>query len=263
MDKVASSTLELIYLYFSVNLPRTTKGNVHLLVINDDFTKLIKLYAIKDRKASTASVCLHDYILTYYIPLKTLTDQDPSFESKLFQELCNSLGIKKLRISGYNPRSNGLTEQSNLNTKNYLTVFVTENKEWDCWLCELSFAYNSSIHTTTGFSPFELMFRRKAHIPPGILYNYHEESESIPVDQFKDNLNKMYEIAQEKMNARQDKYAIYVNRKKLDDILHVDDKVYVYFPRMIQMKLVPNWYGPFRVILADHPVYRIEIKTQI
>ena len=73
----------------------------------------------------------------------------------------------------------------------------------------------------------------------------------------------MYEIAQEKMNARQDKYVTYVDRKKLDDILHVDEKVYVYFPRMIQMKLVPNWYGPFRVILADHPVYRIEIKTQI
>ena len=28
------------------------------------------------------------------------------------------------------------------------------------------------------------------------------------------------------------------------------------------MKLVPNWYRPVRVILADHPVYRIEIKTQ-
>ena len=72
----------------------------------------------------------------------------------------------------------------------------------------------------------------------------------------------MYAIAQEKMNARQDKYATYVDRKKLDDILHVDDKVYVYFPRMKRMKLVPNWYGPFRVIFADHPVYRIEIKTQ-
>ena len=224
--------------------------NVHLLVINDHFTKLIKLYAIKDRKASTASACLHDYILTYGIPLKILTDQDPSFESKLFKELSSWLGIKKLRTSGYNARSNGLTEQSNLTTKNYLTAFVTENKEWDCWLSELSFAYSSSIHTTTGFSPFELMFGRN-----------HKESESIPVEQFKDNLNKMYAIAQE-MNARQDKYATYVDRKKLDDILHVDDKVYVYFPRMKRMKLVPNWYGPFRVIFADHPVYRIEIKTQ-
>ena len=260
--KWPKAPLELISLDFLVDLPRTAKGNVHLLVINDHFTKLIKLYAIKDRKASTVSACLHDYILTYGIPLKTLTDQDPSFESKLFKELCNSLGIKELRTSGYNPRRNGLTEQSNLTTKNYLTAFVTENKEWDCWLSELSFAYNSSIHTTTGFSPFELMFGRKAHIPLDILYNYHKESESIPVEQFKDNLNKMYAIAQEKMNARQDKYATYVDRKKLDDILYVDDKVYVYFPRMKRMKLVPNWYGPFRVIFADHPVYRIEIKTQ-
>ena len=87
-----------------------------------------------------------------------------------------------------------------------------------------------------------------------------KELESIPVEQLKYNLNKMYAIAQE-MNARQDKYATYVDRKKLDDILHVDDKVYVYFPQMKRMKLVPNWYGPFRVIFADHPVYRIEIKT--
>ena len=106
------------------------------------------------------------------------------------------------------------------------------------------------------------MFGRKARIPLDILYNYHKESESISVEQFKYNLNKMFAIAQEKMNARQDKYATYVDRKKLDDILHVDDKFYVYFPRMKRTKLVSNWYGPFRVIFADHLVYRIEIKTQ-
>ena len=169
------------------------------------------------------------------------------------------LGIKKLRTSGYNARSNGLTEQSNLTTKNYLTAFVTENKQWDCWLSELSFAYYSSIHTTTRFSLFELMFGRKACIPLDILYNYHKEVESIPVEHFKDNLNKIYAIARKKMNARQDKYATYVDRKKFKDILDFDDLFY--FPRIKRMKLVPNWYGPLRVIFADHPVYRIEIKT--
>ena len=28
------------------------------------------------------------------------------------------------------------------------------------------------------------------------------------------------------------------------------------------MKLVPNWYEPFKIIFADHPVCRIEVKTQ-
>ena len=75
-----TTPLELISLDFFVDLPRTAKGNVHLLAINDHFTKFIKLYAIKDRKASTARSCLHGYILTYGIPFKILTDQDQSLE---------------------------------------------------------------------------------------------------------------------------------------------------------------------------------------
>ena len=64
------------------------------------------------------------------------------------------------------------------------------------------------------------------------------------------------------MNARQDKYPTHVDRKNLDDILHVHDKICVNFPQMKRMKLVPNWFGPFRIIFADHPVYCIEVKTQ-
>ena len=45
--KRPTAPLELISLDFLVDLLRTTKGNVHLLVINDHFTKLIKLYVIK------------------------------------------------------------------------------------------------------------------------------------------------------------------------------------------------------------------------
>ena len=97
-------------------------------------------------------------------------------------------------------------------------------------MSELSFAYNSSIHTTTEFSPFELMLGRKFHIPLEILYNYQKESESFPVVQLKNNLNKMYKQAREKMNARHYKYASYVDKRKLNDILNVNDKVNVYFP---------------------------------
>ena len=71
------------------------------ITFNNRFTELIKLYATKNHKTSTTSASLLDYILTYGIPLKILTDQDPSFESKLFRELCNSLGNKKLRILAY------------------------------------------------------------------------------------------------------------------------------------------------------------------
>ena len=96
--KCPTAPPKFISLNFLADLPRTTKGNVPLLVINDHFSKPMKLYAIKDRKDSTANACLYNYILTYGIPLKILTDQDPSFESKLFQELRNSLGNEKIGL---------------------------------------------------------------------------------------------------------------------------------------------------------------------
>ena len=64
------------------------------------------------------------------------------------------------------------------------------------------------------------------------------------------------------MNVKQDKYVTYVDKKKLDDILNFNDKIYVFLPQMKRMKLVPNWCGPFKFIFADHPVYRIEVKTE-
>ena len=69
------------------------------------------------------------------------------------------------------------------------------------------------MHATIGFSPFELIFSgRTACVPLDVLYNYHKKSKSISVEQQKDNLNKMYEIGREKVNARQDKYAAYLDK---------------------------------------------------
>ena len=78
-----------------------------------------------------------------------------------------NLGIKKIRTSGYRPNTNGLTEQSNTTTKNYLTTYLDnfeEKNNWDLLLDLLSYAYNSSIHTSTGYSPAELFFGRKFRV---------------------------------------------------------------------------------------------------
>ena len=83
----------------------------------------IQLYSIKDRLAKTAATFLVDYILRFGIPDQLLSDQDPAYESHLFQELIRGLGVKKLRTTGYNPRSNGLTEQANATVKPSSSLF--------------------------------------------------------------------------------------------------------------------------------------------
>ena len=124
-----SKPLEKISIDFLVDLPTTRAGHCHILVVNDCFSKYIQLYPIKDRLAKTAATCLVDYIMRFGIPDQLLSDQDPAYESHLFQELMRGLGVKKLRTTSYNPRSNGLTEQANATVKSYLTSVLTQNKQ--------------------------------------------------------------------------------------------------------------------------------------
>ena len=95
-----------------------------------------------------------------------------------------------------------------------------------------------------------------------LLYNFNSEILGVTsIDQFKSQLQNLYALARENMNARQEKAATYYDKKVLDDPLLVDDKVYVYLPRNKRLKLVPNWYGPFLITKANHPVYHVDIQT--
>ena len=100
----------------------------------------MKCYALKDRKAKIACKSVLDNFLTFGIPLKLYSDQDPAYESELFQLLMKELGLKKLRTSGYRPQANGLTEQSNNTIKQYLTSYIEDSKDWDLWMKELAYS---------------------------------------------------------------------------------------------------------------------------
>ena len=262
-----SKPLEKISIDFLVDLPCTRGGNCHILVVNDCFSKYIQLYPIKDRLAKTAAACLVDYIMRFGIPGQLLSDQDPAYESTLFQELMRGLGITKLRTTAYNPRSNGLTEQANATVKLYLTSVLTQNKQtrnnWDQWLREACFAYNTSVHTSTGFTPAELMVGRKFRVPLDLLYGTIPETNmTSSFDAFRDIINSMYAIARDNMAMRQDRYATSHDEKIVrDDKLLVGDRVYLYLPRLARVKLTPKWNGPFKVMKAAHPVYTVSIPT--
>jgi hypothetical protein len=59
--------------------------------------------------------------------------------------------------SAFHPETDGQTEIANKSIENYLRHFVAENQDdWDKFLLFAEFAYNNSLHESTGSTPFRL-----------------------------------------------------------------------------------------------------------
>ena len=89
-------------------LPETARGNRHILVMTDHFSKWCEAFATKDQKASTvANILLHKVFSRFGPPTVLHSDQGANFESNLIHELCDLMGIAKTRTSAYHPQCDG------------------------------------------------------------------------------------------------------------------------------------------------------------
>ena len=139
------------------SLPETPRGNNYILTIIDCFTR----YAVAYQLASVIiSAILGNFITVYGTPCTILTDQGTNFEFLEFSEFCKLFRIHKIRTTAYRPQSNGVCERFNQTLKSGLRKVLHESQfpSWDLYLNFVVFSYNTSIHSSTKFSPFYLTF---------------------------------------------------------------------------------------------------------
>ena len=75
-------------------------------------------------------------------------------------------GIHQLTTTPYNPHCNAQCECFNWTLFGLMKTLDSEQKpNWPIYFPSLVFAYNATPHASTGFQPYELMFRCKAPMP--------------------------------------------------------------------------------------------------
>ncbi|KAL5510632.1 hypothetical protein EMCRGX_G006204 [Ephydatia muelleri] len=157
---------------------------------------MVEVYGIPNQEAVTVAVKLVDEMFCRFSPPEQVhSDQGRQFESELLKQICNLLQIKKTHTR---PQGNGMVERFNRTLQDMLAIAVGKHPaDWEVYIRKLCFAYNTSVHSSTGYSPFFLMFGRQATIPIDLMF---------PLD--KEQQNKVPEDVQEQREGLQAAYSL-------------------------------------------------------
>ena len=114
---IATTPLELLHINF-MSIETTMElhqplNMVNVMVFYNHFTKHIMAYVTPAQTAKTIAKFLwQGYILIFRALAKLLSDWCTNFESNIIKELCELMGIGKVRTSPYHAQTNGQIEQA-------------------------------------------------------------------------------------------------------------------------------------------------------
>ena len=250
-------------------LPRTSRGNRFILVINDYATRYPEAIPLRNVTARKVAEVLIELFARYGIPEEILTDQGSNFTSSLLGELYKLIGIKAIRTTPYHPQTDGLVERFNRTLKSMLRrVLSGEKRNWDRMLPYVLFAYREVPQATLGFSPFELLYGRDVRGPLDVLKEEWIHSPEAELDilsfvmDIKERMQLAKEVVDNNVKEVKAKQKEYYDRKAKEVEFKAGDKVLLLLPSSSK-KFVAKWQGPYRVIKKMGRVtYEIEMPDK-
>ena len=253
---VTGYPMQLVAMDILGPFPESPTGNTHILVVADYFTRWTEAYAIPNQEATTVAGKLTDEFFFRFSPPDQLhSDQGRNFESDVIAEVCKLLGVTKTRTTPYHPQSDGLVERFNRTLLDMLATAAREKPfDWESQLRRLCLAYNSSVHPTTGETPFFLMFGRQVRLPVDVMYGSPTPQPStVPqyVTDLRSSLEIAYQRVRERMGHKLSRQKDLYDRKLHGDPFQPGDLVWLHspaVPRGQPKKLHRPWTGPFRVV---------------
>ena len=195
------------------------------------------------------------------VPQELLTDNGSNFVSKVMQRFCTVTGIKQIRTSPYHPQTNGMVERFNGTIKNLLRKLVSNPEvEWDNCIPYALWACRGTIHKSTGFYPYQLLFGKTMRMPLDQLVRFWKGKEgedassaSEYVQTLRANIELVRDLAYEKERIEKVIQKGYYDQKARERSFKVGSFVLV-FRLTLKNKLLNQWQGSYPIIEVVTPV---------
>lgn len=183
----ANHAMEKLFLDLVGPLPTDHHGREYILTVQCELSKYIIAEPISNKRADTvAKAFIENVILKHGVPMTIATDRGTEFIAQVMKDVAELLGIEKLTSTAYHHESIGALENAHKTLGNFLRVSINDKPfTWSEWIPFWTFMYNTTVHSSHNYTPFELMYGRKCNLPstiqttPEPLYNFSDYAKEL------------------------------------------------------------------------------------
>ena len=146
--------------------PTASNGHRFILVAIDYFTKWVEATSYRNVPQKVVARFLKiNIICRYGVPDRIITDNGSNLNGKDMKAICEKFRITHHHSTPYRPQMNGAVEAANKNLKKILQKTTETYKDWHEKLPFALMGYRTSVRTSTGHSPFSLVYGSEAVVP--------------------------------------------------------------------------------------------------
>ena len=252
---------EVISIDFVGPLVQTKDYFDTVLVVVDKFSKMghfipTTLTVTSDK---AARLLINHVFKLHGLPSAIISDRDPRFTAGLWEEVFHALGVQLKMSSSYHPQTDGQTERLNRTLEAGLRAYADKKgAEWADWLPMCEAFYNSSTHSSTGQTPFEMNgvvwtdsvgFAMRSPMMDGLKCQSAEDILS--------GMKLAWEDARMMLMASREKMKAQADKARRDERYAVGDRVLLSTKNLSKhsSKLSDPFIGPFPVTrVSEHGV---------
>lgn len=243
--------------------PPSRRGHKYIICAIDLCTRWAEAIPVRNISAKTTCNVLMKIFTQTGFPKVICSDQGTNFTAKLTDAFLSVIGVSPRFSTPGHPESMGAVERWNQTLKDMLNKNIQEHgSNWDLHLPYLLFAYREVPHSTTGVSPFQLVYGRLPPGPLSILKEFWTGERLVPTnvsrpveDYLKDLIEKLtnaHDCANKNSELAQMSYTSQYNLRSREKSFEVGDKVLLLLPSSSH-KLLNTWIGPATIVQLTRP----------
>ncbi|KAH0653052.1 hypothetical protein KY289_030730 [Solanum tuberosum] len=200
------------------------------------------------------------------IPRTIVSDRDAKFLSHFWRILWGKLGTKLLFSTSCHPQTDGQTEVVNRTLGNMLRAILKGKlTSWEDYLPIVEFAYNRTFHSSTGKTPFEIVYGFNPLTPLDLLPLPTNDFANLDGKKKADMMKKIHEQTRLAIEKKNKEVALRKNKGRKYVVFKPGNLVWVHmrkerFPSKRKTKLDPRGSGPYKVLerIGDN-AYKLDL----